>query len=89
MNPVHLLIHLETPYAKYSEQIPAKDVVLAGLRSQSGYWTGLAIAWIEQGALIDKEIQDTLDDIAKRKHFAQSLRHKAFALARRWERSNA
>lgn len=62
-----------------------KDILLAGLRWEAEYWPSLAIAWLEQGAPMDKEIMEGLDDISDNKHFPQSLRHKAFAFARRWE----
>ncbi len=89
MDPRPLLINLETPYSEYSGAAPLKDVLLAGLRWETQYWAGLAVSWIEQGAPIDKEIKEELDHISEKKHFPQSVRHKAFALARRWERANA
>ncbi len=89
MDPRPLLVNLETPYPEYIAPAKVKDVLLAGLRWETQYWPSLAVSWIEQGAPIDKEVKEALDDVARKKHFAQSLRHKAFALARRWERTNA
>jgi hypothetical protein len=84
-----LLIYLESPYASFNEQVvPAREVVLAGLNWPTPYWPGLAIDWLEQGAAIDAQIAQALDELAAKKAFPQGLKHKAFALARRWERTN-
>ena len=89
MDPRPLLINLETPYSEYSAKAPVKDVLLAGLRWETQYWVSLAVSWIEQSAPIDNEIKEALDNVAQKRHFPQSLRHKAFAIARKWERANA
>ena len=49
------------------------------------YWVSLAIAWLEQGAPLDIELVAALDEIAVTKSFSQGIRHRAFALARRWQ----
>jgi hypothetical protein len=87
MDPRKLLIHLESPYANYDASlVPVHDVLVAGLSWETEYWSGLAVQWLEQGAEVDAEIAVLLDNVAARKHFPQSLRHKAFAMARRWSR---
>ena len=86
MDPRPLVILLESPYSEYHGEVAVNDILLAGLGWEAEYWPSLAIAWLEQGAPMDKEIMEALDDISGTKHFPQSLRHKAFALARRWER---
>jgi hypothetical protein len=62
-------------------------VLHAGLKWPSSYWVELAVNWIEQGAPVDQEIAATLDVVSETKNFPQALRHKAFAIARRWEKS--
>ena len=84
-----LVVHLESPLSEYRGDVAVKDILLAGLRWETHYWPSLAVAWIEQGAEIDEEIKNVLDSVALQKHWPQTIRHKAFALARRWERGNA
>jgi hypothetical protein len=82
-----LVVHLEAPYGAYKQVLaPVREVVVAGLSWPTEYWVGLAIAWLEQGVPIDQEVFVLLDRVAQTRHFAQSVRHRAFALARRWER---
>lgn len=90
MDPRTLIINLEYPYTEHDScEVPARNVVLAGLGWETEYWPSLAVAWIEQGAPIDKEVKEALDLIVDKKQFPQSLRHRAFALVRRWEQENA
>lgn len=82
-----LVLHLEAPYEEYTAtDAPAREVVMAGLTWPTDYWPGLAVAWLEQGAPIDEGIAEALDGVANSKAFAQNVRHRAFALARRWYR---
>jgi len=84
-----LVVHLERPYASYqSELVPARELVVTGLSWPTEYWAGLAIAWLEQGAPIDGEVVALLHQVAKKKNFAQGIRHRASSLARRWERKH-
>lgn len=89
MDPRPLVVLLEMPYAEYRGEVPVKDILLAGLRWETQHWPSLAVEWLEQGAPLDAEIKEALDGVASRKHFPQPLRHKAFAIARRWERRSA
>src|SRR5262245_59199255 len=87
MDPSKLVSHLESPYATYDDSgVPAHDVLIAGLSWETQYWPALAVQWLEQGAPVDAEIAALLEKVASQKHFPQSLRHKAFAIARRWSR---
>ena len=89
MDPRKLLVHLESPYEKYDSSIaPVHDVLVAGLSWETAYWPGLAVQWLEQGAEVDAEIASLLEQINARKTFPQGLRHKAFAIARRWSRQS-
>src|SRR5689334_18248541 len=89
MDPRALILHLEAPYSAYRpDSASARDVILAGLSWPADYWVGLALGWLEQGAPIDAEIAALLDRVA-RKSLTQSVRHRAFALARKWERGHS
>ncbi|MEE1707122.1 hypothetical protein, partial [Pseudomonas aeruginosa] len=48
-----VLVLLEKPYEEVREKLGGGfcylNVVLAGLASESDYWIGLALSWIEQG----------------------------------------
>lgn len=87
MDPRKLVAHLQSPYDKYdSANAQVRDVLVAGLSWETAYWPSLAVQWLEQGAEVDAEVVSLLDQIASRKTFPQALRHKAFAIARRWSR---
>jgi hypothetical protein len=85
-----LLVRLETQFADYrADEATARDVILAGLSwpvdTAFGYWQGLAVSWIEQGAVMDAEMARLVQAIATTKKLPQSLRHKAQAIVRRWQ----
>jgi hypothetical protein len=61
----------------------ARDVVLAGLKWPTEYWVGLAIGWLEQGAPTNKQITRELERLGSTTTLSQSLKHRAFVLARR------
>ena len=82
-----LVVRLELPLMEYrAEGATARDVLLAGLRwpadTPSGYWQGLAVDWIEQGAPVDAEVIELVKVIATTAAFPQKLRHKAQAIVR-------
>ncbi|MDF5874463.1 hypothetical protein P4112_26130 [Pseudomonas aeruginosa] len=56
-----VLVLLEKPYEEVREKLEGGfcylNVVLAGLDSESDYWIGLALSWIEQGGV---EVSDVL-----------------------------
>ncbi|WP_267126697.1 hypothetical protein [Xanthomonas sacchari] len=90
MDQWKLVLYLEASFAAYDATLaPPQDVVLAGLSAiwPSDYWAGLAIGWLEEGAPIDSEIAQVLDAMVKGP-FSQSVRHRAFALARRWHQAH-
>lgn len=87
MDPRALVVYLESPYSAYAPVLASvREVVLAGLRWSNDYWSGLAVAWLEQGAPIDLAIATELQKLATTEVISQSLRHRAFALARRFTR---
>lgn len=82
------LLPLEQPYAIAShDESTARASVVAGLTSGMDYWAGLAVGWIESGLPVDTQLAELLFGIAKLRHMPQRLRHRAFALAKRWQKS--
>lgn len=87
-NPSRKLLPLEQPYATVShDESTARESVVAGLTSGMDYWAGLAIGWIESGLPLDTQLAELLFAIAKVRHMPQRLRHRAYALAKRWQKS--
>ena len=83
MDPRQLVLNLERPFSEFSRKIACvEDVLLAGLRWRSDYWTGLAIEWINQGADITGLIVAELEVVATDLSLKQSIRHSAFAIAK-------
>ena len=66
-----------------------RDAIDVGLCWPTPYWPELAVRWLEQGAPWDAGVVKLLDAVAYTGQFPQDLRHRAFALARRFERSNS
>ena len=82
------LLPLEQPYSSAShDTLIARESVVVGLTSGMDYWAGLAIGWIEAGLPTDAELVELLLGIARRRAVPQRLRHRAFALAKRWQKS--
>jgi hypothetical protein len=82
-----LVVRLESPFADFAAtDATAREIIMAGLAWPTEYWPGLAIGWLEQGAPLDEGIVEALDLVASKRAFAQNVRHRAFALARRWQR---
>src|SRR5471030_188038 len=84
-----LVVRLQTSFAKYcGDDGAARDVILAGLSwptdTPAGYWQGLAVDWIEQGAAVDAEMAELLNVIAMTEKLPQKLRHKAREIVQRW-----
>lgn len=83
-----LVVRLQAPFADYcADDATARDVILAGLSwstdTPAGYWQGLAVDWIEQGAAVDAEMTEFLKVIATTAKLPQQLRHKARAIVQR------
>jgi len=67
MDPRTLIINLEYPYREHnSSEVPALNILLAGLGWRTEYWPSLVVAWIEQGAPIDKEMKEALDIVIEK-----------------------
>jgi hypothetical protein len=75
--------------------IPEDEVQAVSLRALVGfaiewpspYWAGLAVAWLEAGFPLDRELAEALDRRVAEKHgWPQRLRHQAFRIVRRWQR---
>jgi hypothetical protein len=66
-----------------------KQVVLAALTWPTDGWMRIALEWIEQGIPLDEELANALESVSKNKHNAQAIRHKAFAISKRWRRGQS
>jgi len=82
-----LVVLLESPHTDVTSPELVRGAIKAGLGWPTPYWPGLAVRWIEDGASLDSELAKLLDAVAAKGHFPQSLRHRAFALARRFDRA--
>ena len=83
-----IVVFLEAPLSAFnSNEYTPRQVVLAGLKWPTEYWPNLALSWLEQGVEIDQDISTILEQLAKNNNFSQSLRHKALALSRRWQKN--
>ena len=53
------------PFAQFrSDELSAKEIVVAGFKWSTDYWTTLAVGWIELGFPIDDEVAELLVGIA-------------------------
>lgn len=88
-NPSNLVVLLEQDY-DVAVSLGTQDIratLLAGLNWEiPSYWVDCAIKWLEQGHKIDQEIFEILNLISENKAYKQSTRHKAFKIAKRWQR---
>ncbi len=88
-----MVLHLESDWKQLLGSDPSllPVVLLQGLRYPGPYWVDLALSWIECECPIDEEILTELSRVGSesKKRLPQSTRHRAFALARRFERTMA
>lgn len=82
-----LVVLLESPQTDVTSPELVRGAIKAGLRWPTPYWPELAVRWIEEGASLDSELANLVDAVATNEHFPQSLRHRAFVLARRFDRT--
>jgi hypothetical protein len=68
--------------------ISLERLVLFALTSWGSYWPALAVSWLEAGMPITSELAQILESLSQDKRLEQSVRHRAFALAKRWGRSH-
>lgn len=87
MDSRELVVLLESPQEDVTSAELVRGAIEAGLRWPSPYWPDLAVRWLEEGASLDSELVKLVDAVATNGHFPQSLRHRAFALARRFDRA--
>lgn len=83
------MVMLESPLEDVTSPELVRSAIDAGLRYPGRYWPELAVGWLERGAPMDGDIVKLLDTLADTDHFPQHLRHRAFALARRFEKSGS
>src|SRR5262249_1229704 len=68
--------------------VSLRDLVLVALTEPMRRgWSAHAVAWIEVGFPIDDEIASALEHAAQDKRILQRVRHRAFAAAKRWRRT--
>lgn len=87
MDSRELVVLLESPHKDVTSPELVREAIKAGLGWPTPYWPELAVRWIEDGASLDSELAKLVDAVAANEHFPQSLRHRAFALARRFDRA--
>ncbi len=72
-----------------AEDVPLWELVVFALTGpMKRGWGGHAVSWIEAGFPIDDEIASALEQVAQDRRFLQRVRHRAFAVARRWRRAH-
>jgi hypothetical protein len=70
-----------------AQAVSLRELVGFALQRASPYWAGQAVAWLEAGIPLDRELADAVDRrVADKRVWSQQLRHRAFGLVRRWER---
>jgi hypothetical protein len=70
-----------------AQAVSLHELVRFALRRANPYWAGQAVAWVEAGFPLDREIAEALDRRATFKvGWPDELRDRAFMLVRRWER---
>jgi hypothetical protein len=84
-----LLILLKSPLESITSGEMVRGAVHAGLDWPTPYWPERAVKWLEEGAPMDAQTAKLLDIVASAEGFPQGLRHRAFALARRFEKSES
>jgi len=89
MDSRKLVVLLESPMEDVGSVELVRDAIDAGLRWSTPYWPELAVGWLEQGAPMNAETMKLLETVAGNGNFPQNLRHRAFALARRFEKSQS
>jgi hypothetical protein len=67
-------------------RVSLAELVVLALRS-SDYWADLGVRWLEKGFPLRQGIVDAIDAMVTSKTVSQSVRHRAYRLARRWERA--
>jgi len=68
------------------ERFSLRDLVVFAVESDSEYWADLAVRWLEDGFAVDAEIVRGIDSMVKQKKATQGIGHRAFRLARNWEK---
>jgi hypothetical protein len=69
-----------------ADGVSLKQLVIFALQSHSPHWADLAVGWLQQGFAMDNEIVQVIDTLSSNKVIHQNTRHKAFSLARQWQR---
>jgi len=67
------------------QRVSLRDLVVFALRSESDYWAGLAVRWLDDGFPIDETVMRAGDEMVAAKRGTQADRHTLFRLIRRYE----
>lgn len=67
------------------ERVSLRDLVIFALRSESEYWAGLAVRWLDDGFPMDETVARAGDEMVAAKRGTQADRHTLFRLIRRYE----
>jgi len=68
--------------------ITLERLVAFALTSWGSHWPALAVSWLEGGMPITTELAQVLEAVSQDTRLPQPVRHRAFALAKRWDRSH-
>ncbi len=72
--------------SKIIDEAKLLKVVEYSLTFPSRHWALSAVTWMENGMVINQEINDKLVSISKDKTDSQNLRHRAIKQSNRWLR---
>lgn len=68
-----------------ADNFPFEDLIIYALGWETEYWPKDAIEWLESGYPLNSEIVKWLRTVSEKRHYHQRTRHRAIALARKWE----
>jgi hypothetical protein len=71
------------------QSISLERLVLFALASWGEHWPALAVSWLESGLPASQSIAQALQSLSEETRLPQPVRHRAFALERRWSKSQA
>ena len=68
---------------------PFEEALICALNCETDSWAPQALDWLEADFPLTKALISALRVIPEKKNFSQQVRHRAFALVKRWEKQNA
>ena len=70
------------------EPLCLRQLLLTALGSGSEHWEHGAVAWLEAGFPLDRELCESLLHQVSQKMFSQPIRHRLTTLGKRWLRQD-